>query len=75
LITRRYVAPASAGARERVLRGLQNWAARQIEKRVRAEWEEYRRNPEVKAPLFRKSRAGAHVTRSLVQINFYKDRP
>jgi hypothetical protein len=71
---RRYAAPRSVGARERVLRRLKDWAARQIEKRIHAEWEEYRQVPRVKAPLFgrRRSPDGTHTSRSLIEINFHR---
>jgi hypothetical protein len=71
-----YDAPRTPTARERVLRGIQAWAARQIERRVRQEWAEYGR-PEIRSGLFgRRARSangpGPKVSRSLIQINFYK---
>jgi hypothetical protein len=58
-----------------MLERLKDWAARQIEKRVRAEWEQYRRDPPLRAPLFRRRRpgGGTHVSRSLIEINFHRD--
>jgi hypothetical protein len=60
-----------------MLRGLKNWAARQIEKRVRAEWDEYRGQPEVRTRLFKRGarEAGTHVSRSFIEINFHKGAP
>lgn len=59
--------------RDRALGAIQRWAARQIERRLRAEWAAYR-DRESKLPLFRRRRAGgsAQVSRSLIQINFLR---
>jgi hypothetical protein len=56
------------------LRRLKEWAARQIEKRIQAEWEQYRQVPRVRAPLFgrRRSPDGTHTSRSLIEINFHR---
>jgi hypothetical protein len=59
-----------------VLSSLKLWAARQIERRLRREWQEYRAQPEIRSGLFgRRARPGTgpRVSRSLIQINFYKD--
>jgi hypothetical protein len=57
-----------------VLQRIKDWAARQIERRVRAEWDQYRHAPGVRVPLFRRrrSRDGAHVSRSFIEINFHR---
>jgi hypothetical protein len=59
------------------LRAVQRWAAREIERRIRAQWREYRDSPQVALPLFRRRRAAgpAQVTRSLIQINFVRGNP
>jgi hypothetical protein len=59
--------------RDRALRAIQRWASRQIERRLRAEWNAYREGREVKLPLFRRRAGGAaQVSRSLIQINFIR---
>lgn len=60
--------------RDRALQAIQRWAARQIERRLRREWDAYREGREVKTPMFRRSgKPGvAQVTRSLIQINFVR---
>jgi len=65
---------ASASARERALRAIQRWASRQIERRLMAEWNESRGPPEVRARLFRRSKAadGTQVSRNFIQINFLR---
>jgi hypothetical protein len=58
------------------LKRLKNWAARQVEKRVRAEWAEYRAHRDVRLPLFRRHpQDGLHVSRSLIEINFHRRDP
>ena len=65
----------SKPAHDRLIDKLKQWAARQVEKRLRAEWEQYRRDPQTRFSLFRRGKAAErHVTRSLLQINFYRDR-
>jgi hypothetical protein len=63
--------------RERALLAVQRWAAREIERRIRAEWREHRDSPQVSWPVFRRRRAAgaAQVTRSLIQINFVRGTP
>ena len=53
---------------------MRTWAERLIERRLRAEWEEYRHSPEVKGRLFRRdsSQPRTQNFRSLVQVNFYR---
>jgi hypothetical protein len=60
--------------RERALLAVQRWASREIERRIRAEWREYRDPPKVSLPMFRRRRVGGatQVTRSLIQINFVR---
>ena len=62
------------GRRERALLAIQRWAARQIERRLHAEWDAYQQAPEIRTGLFRRSRAagGAQVSRNFIQINFLK---
>jgi hypothetical protein len=59
------------------LLAVQRWASREIERRIRAEWREYRDTPRVSMPMFRRRRAAgaAQVTRSLIQINFVRGAP
>jgi hypothetical protein len=59
------------------LLAVQRWASREIERRIRAEWREYRESPRVSMPMFRRRRAAgaAQVTRSLIQINFVRGTP
>lgn len=59
-------------ARERVLQRLKDWAARQIENRLRREWEEYRADPRVRLPRFRRHGDATHTSRSLIEINFHR---
>jgi len=55
-------------------RGLGNWAARRLEKRIRHELESYEHSPEVKWKWFRRADSPARTQnfRSLVQVNFYR---
>jgi hypothetical protein len=73
-VARQFSLPAKPKLRERALLAVQRWASREIERRIRAEWREYQRTPEVKLPLFGRRRAGgsAQVSRSLIQINFIR---
>jgi hypothetical protein len=57
--------------RDRALRAIQRWASRQIERRLRAEWDAHRES-DVEWPMFRRRRGAAQVSRSLVQINFIR---
>ena len=60
--------------RQRMVRGMGNWAARRVEKRVRQEFATYEQPPEVNWRLFRRADSPARTQnfRSLVQVNFYR---
>jgi hypothetical protein len=60
--------------RERIKSNVRHWAQRRIERRLQAEWQEWRESAEVRPTWFRRKPGGLRTQnfRSLVQVNFYR---
>ena len=62
------------GLSQRVSQSVGKWAARRLERRVRAEFANFEDPPEVKWKWFRRADTSSRTQnfRSLVQVNFYR---
>ena len=62
--------------RRRMLKAVNRWVMRRLQRKMEREWAEYKHPPEVSiGPFFRSRRSGrdgTHVYRSLVQIHFHR---
>jgi hypothetical protein len=71
--------PADAGRRwrHRFVENIRHWTQRRLERRLQAEWEDWRRSAEVRPRWFRRQSTPLRTQnfRSLVQVNFYRAPP
>jgi hypothetical protein len=67
-------APSPQRWRHRFAGTLRDWAQRRLERRLQAEWEDWRRSGEIKPQWFRRESSSPKTQhfRSLLQVNVYR---